>query len=178
MQPSWDPAAVAPDPALEHADALDVPAAAGHEVLCRFPAPRTGPVALAGHRMRFFVAPGSADEVPGLLEWLEWSGVPLDLVPLRGPEAACGSPAWLRPPVDGGGRAGAPLHLPSMTLGTQPGPTADGRFEGTVGLAALVSALATACHRVRLRVARTDQLCAFSYASRICAGTRPRSLTS
>ncbi|MDX2854042.1 hypothetical protein [Actinacidiphila glaucinigra] len=166
---------------LEHADALDVPAEAGHEVLGRFPAPRTGPVALAGHRMRFFVAPGGAEELPGLLDWLEWSGIPLDLVPLCGPEAAYddGAPAWLRPPVpDGGCHAGAPLRLPAMTFRTQPGPAADGRSGGTVGLTALVSALATACHRVRLRVARTDQPCAFSYASRICAGTRPRSLTS
>ncbi|MDX2646203.1 hypothetical protein OG937_20850 [Streptomyces sp. NBC_00510] len=166
---------------LEHADALDVPAEAGHEVLGRFPAPRTGPVALAGYRMRFFVAPGSAEELPGLLDWLEWSGIPLDLVPLCGREAAYddGAQAWLRPPVpDGGRHAGAPFSLPAMTLGTQPNPAADGRSGGTVGLTALVSALATACHRVRLRVARTDQPCAFSYASRICAGTRPRSLTS
>lgn len=166
--------------ALEHADALDVPAEAGHEVLGRFPAPRTGPVALAGHRMRFFVAPGSAEELPGLLDWLEWSGIPLDLIPLCGREAGYddGAPAWLRPPAPGGRHhVGAPLSLPAMTVGTHPGPAADGRA-GTVGLTALVSALATACHRVRLRAARTDQPCAFSYASRICAGTRPRSLTS
>ncbi|MGW3247005.1 hypothetical protein ACWDAS_31115, partial [Streptomyces sp. NPDC001070] len=79
-----------------------------------------------------------------------------------------------------GGRshAGAPLSLPAMTFGTHPDPAADGRAGGTVGLTALVSALATACHRVRLRAGRNDQPCAFSYASRICAGTRPRSLTS
>ncbi|MFJ4850858.1 SCO3374 family protein [Streptomyces sp. NPDC088733] len=167
-------------------DALDVPAAAGYEVLDRFPAPRTGPVALEGPRMRFYVAAGGAAELPGLLDWLEWTGVPLDLVPLQEDEAGeaparpgaaaaprnDGAPVWLRPPARGGhSHTGAP-HLPAMTVAGCP---ADG---GPVGLVALVSALANACHRVRLRTGRTGQPCSFSYASRICAGTRPRSLTS
>lgn len=164
-------------------DALDVPAAAGYEVLDRFPAPRTGPVALEGPRMRFYVAAGGAAELPGLLDWLEWTGVPLDLVPLQGtPEPAApaesavprngDAPVWLRPPGTGGhSHTGAP-HLPALSVA---GCSADG---GPVGLVALVSALANACHRVRLRTGRTGQPCSFSYASRICAGTRPRSLTS
>lgn len=178
-------------------DALDVPAAAGYEVLDRFPAPRTGPVALEGRRMRFYVAAGGAAELPGLLDWLEWTGVPLDLVPLLGPAGSSGpseparpgagarganavprdgdAPVWLRPPTGGGhSHTGAP-HLPAMSVGGCP---ADGDPEGPVGLVALVSALANACHRVRLRTGRTGQPCSFSYASRICAGTRPRSLTS
>ncbi|MGW3248408.1 hypothetical protein ACWDAS_38610, partial [Streptomyces sp. NPDC001070] len=108
--------------ALEHADALDVPAEAGHEVLGRFPAPRTGPVALAGHRMRFFVAPGSAEELPGLLDWLEWSGIPLDLIPLRGRDAAYddGAPAWLRPP---GPASSASTASTSAAAGSSPAPS-------------------------------------------------------
>ncbi|MDX3076564.1 hypothetical protein [Streptomyces sp. MI02-7b] len=157
-------------------DALDVPAAAGYEVLDRFPPGRTGPVALEGPRMRFYVAAGGAAEVPGLLDWLEWTGVPLDLVPLQGLTGRNdGAPVWLRPPGTGGhSHTGAP-HLPALTVGGCP---ADGDPTGPVGLVALVSALANACHRVRLRTGRTGQPCSFSYASRICAGTRPRSLTS
>lgn len=47
-----------------------------------------------------------------------------------------------------------------------------------IGLPTLVAALATACHRIALRARTQDQPWAFSYASRIVAGTRPRSLTS
>ena len=143
-------------------DVLDVPAEAGFQVLDRHAA--TGPVALRGRRMQFLVAPGSADDLPGLLDWLEWGGIPLDLMPLNGKEAACHRYAsvWLRPP-------GPDVQPPALSLGT-----------GTagVGLAALVSALANACHRVRLLEHVPDQPCSFSYASRMVAGTRPRSLTS
>jgi hypothetical protein len=146
-------------------DVLDVPAEAGFAVLDRFPsADSTGPVALRGRRMQFLVAPGGAEELPGLLDWLEWSGVPLDLVPLNGREAACHHYAsvWLRPPGPEG-------CLPALSLAAG---------AAGVGLAALVSALANACHRVRLLRCVPDQPCAFSYASRMVAGTRPRSLTS
>jgi hypothetical protein len=143
-------------------DVLDVPAEAGFQVLDRCTA--TGPVALRGRRMQFLVAPDSAEDLPGLLEWLEWSGIPLDLVPLNGREAACHryASAWLRPP-------GPDVQLPALSLGAG---------AAGVGLAALVSALANACHRLRLREYLPDQPCAFSYASRMVAGTRPRSLTS
>jgi hypothetical protein len=152
-------------------DVLDVPAEAGFAVLDRFPATGpggpVGPVALRGRRMQFLVAPGGAEELPGLLEWLEWSGIPLDLVPLNGKEAACHRYAsvWLRPPEPGG-------WLPAIDLGAFAAGAAG------VGLTALVSALANACHRVRLLRCVPDQPCAFSYASRMVAGTRPRSLTS
>jgi hypothetical protein len=71
--------------------------------------------------MRFLVPPGSAEELPGLLEWLEWGGIELDLAALAAyaPREAA---VWLRPP---------------------------GR-ECEVDLVGLVSAAATECHRARL----------------------------
>ena len=61
-------------------DVLDVPAAAGVHAL-RHLAP-CSPVALEGPRMRLLVAPGSARELPGLLDWLEWGSLDLDLTAL------------------------------------------------------------------------------------------------
>ncbi|WP_010048834.1 SCO3374 family protein, partial [Streptomyces chartreusis] len=58
-------------------DVLDVPAEAGHAALRRL-APGS-PVAVRGDRMRLLVAAGTAEELPGLLEWLEWGTLPLDL---------------------------------------------------------------------------------------------------
>ncbi|MFD8518824.1 SCO3374 family protein [Streptomyces capillispiralis] len=81
-------------------DVLDVPVAAGWAALARLGAGSgwgadpgadaradagarcSGwgfPVAVRGGRMRFLVAAGSAEEVPGLLEWLEWGALELDL---------------------------------------------------------------------------------------------------
>lgn len=168
-------------------DAVDVPAQAGLAMLNRFPRPgQLGPVALDGHRIRLLVAAGSAEELPGLLEWLEWGGIPLDLTALgsgaamRAPahpewgrrEAAYdrSAPVWLRPP-----RPGCEVET------TVPALRVAGEADGTgvpIGLTALVAALATACHRITLRTRSQDQPWAFSYASRMVAGTRPRSLTS
>ncbi|MFD4785598.1 SCO3374 family protein [Streptomyces sp. NPDC058459] len=58
-------------------DVLDVPAEAGAAAL-RHLAPDS-PVALMGGRMRLLVAAGSADELPQLLDWLEWGALALDL---------------------------------------------------------------------------------------------------
>ncbi|WP_308114529.1 SCO3374 family protein [Streptomyces sp. ISL-12] len=58
-------------------DVLDVPAEAGHASLRRLGA--HAPVALRGDRMMLLVAAGSAEELPGLLRWLEWGSLPLDL---------------------------------------------------------------------------------------------------
>ncbi|WP_425576410.1 hypothetical protein [Streptomyces glaucosporus] len=84
---------------------------------------RTGAVALdpAARRTRFLLPPGGAEEVPGLLEWLEWRGIELDLTVLAAydPREAA---VWLRPPERG-------------------------READLVGL---VSAAATECHRARL----------------------------
>jgi hypothetical protein len=168
-------------------DALDVPAEAGFAVLGRFPRPgQLGPVALDGHRVRLLVAPGAAEELPGLLEWLEWGGIALDLLALgagrsmRAPahpewsrrEAAYdrSAPVWLRPPRPG-------FDVESTVPALHVAAGTDGAA-GPVGLAALVATLATACHRIALRTRCPDQPWAFSYASRMLAGTRPRSFTS
>jgi hypothetical protein len=58
-------------------DVLEVPAEAGFAAL-RHLGPAS-PVALHGERMRLLVAAGSADELPGLLDWLEWGALSLDL---------------------------------------------------------------------------------------------------
>ncbi|MCF3185226.1 hypothetical protein IPZ70_35620, partial [Streptomyces polychromogenes] len=95
-------------------DVLEVPADAGAGLLRR-PGLATGPVALEGRTMRFLAAPGAAEELDGLLDWLEWGGVELELTALgagggitapvppgRGPG---GDPrraaVWLRPPEPG-----------------------------------------------------------------------------
>lgn len=59
-------------------DVLDVPAAAGYAALRRL-APGRAPVAVRGQRMWLLVAAGSAEELPGVLRWLEWGGLPLDI---------------------------------------------------------------------------------------------------
>lgn len=61
-------------------DVLELPSDAGAALLRR--PVDTGPVALMGRRMRFLVAAGSAEELDGLLDWLEWGGVALDLTAL------------------------------------------------------------------------------------------------
>ncbi|MEU4212080.1 SCO3374 family protein [Streptomyces sp. NPDC026206] len=192
-------------------DALGMPAEAGFAVLERVPA--TGPVALDGRarKMWFLTAVGSADELPGLLGWLEWGGIALELTALgpggrivapepvdrwSGPQGPYGrreavkavEAVWVRPPEPG--RPVEPT-LPATGLGGGDAPD----------LVRLVGAAATECHRARLlravgearrdqppgdrperpgdqaRDPAGDQALAFSYASRISAGTRPRSLT-
>ncbi|EST30372.1 hypothetical protein M878_18640 [Streptomyces roseochromogenus subsp. oscitans DS 12.976] len=144
-------------------DVLDVPAEAGAEAL-RHLAPGS-PVALRGDRMELLVAAGSAEELPGLLDWLEWSAVALDLralgagdalaapvppagviVPAR-PGAAQlragsvqGAAVWLRPPGPGGE---VEAFLPAMP--------AVGREGSAPDLVRLVDTVAAQCHRVRLR---------------------------
>ena len=58
-------------------DVLDVPAEAGRAALRHLVA--GSPVALRGDRMLLLVAAGSAEELPGLLDWLEWGTLALDL---------------------------------------------------------------------------------------------------
>ncbi|WP_103508136.1 SCO3374 family protein [Streptomyces sp. SM13] len=139
-------------------DVLELPAEAGHAVLRR--GVRTGPVLLSGARMGLLVAAGGADELPGLLDWLEWGPVPLDLTavgaggrvaapPLPGsPGGSPGAALWLRPPE--------PRHAPEpglpalMGFGSSGGDAPD--------LVRLVDAAATECHRVRLSHARSGAL--------------------
>ncbi|MFE2325079.1 SCO3374 family protein, partial [Streptomyces sp. NPDC059385] len=94
-------------------DVLELPSDAGAALLRR-PVP-TGPVALAGCRMHFLVAAGGAEELDGLLDWLEWGGVALDLVALGAGgrisapappgtslgKSPRGAAVWLRPPEQG-----------------------------------------------------------------------------
>ncbi|WP_199825145.1 SCO3374 family protein [Streptomyces maremycinicus] len=155
----------------ERFDVLDVPAEAGLAALRRL-APGS-PVAVRGDRMLLLVAAGGAEEVPGILRWLEWGTLPLDLTatgagglieaPLpppgtdqgrgRGPDhpgPVQGAAVWLRPPVAG---REAEASLPTMS--------ALGGVGGAPDLVRLVDTLATHCHRVRLRRASAQPL-AFS----------------
>ncbi|MEU6927570.1 SCO3374 family protein [Streptomyces sp. NPDC046385] len=134
-------------------DVLDLPAVAGRGVLRRVGA-GTGPVALMGRRMRLLVAAGTAEELPGLLEWLEWGGISLDLAALGtdGRMAAPvppgwsrsgtpGAPVWLRAPEPGREvESSLPALRPSAVRGGAAAPC----------LARLVAAAAAECHRVRL----------------------------
>ncbi|MFJ5775141.1 SCO3374 family protein [Streptomyces sp. NPDC093094] len=224
-------ATVPGDPVLLSAgvrfDVLDVPVQAGLAALRHL---RPGsPVAVCGERMWLLVAAGGAEELPGLLDWLEWGPLVPDLVPIgRGghitapppvghgtaagavsrtsaaapgtpagpdtgerPRAGAGSPAtagrgpggsrrtrpsartgslqgaaWLRPPVPG---CEVEASLPTLSALGGVGDAPD--------LARVVETVAAQCHRIRLGRVRAQPL-AFSYASRMDAGTRPRSLTS
>lgn len=103
----------------------------------------TGPVALHEERMLLLVATGSADELPGLLDWLEWGTIALDLTAVgaggrvtapapprwprataRGPPCGCGPPTpdarWSRrcprSPRSGGAAAtGAVIRTPPIS---------------------------------------------------------------
>lgn len=156
-------------------DVLDVPAEAGRAALERLE--RSGgsgrglPVALRDGRMRLLVAAGSAEELPGLLEWLDWGALELDLVALgtgglmdaprppggdAGPTTrplpvgrggSQGAAVWLRPPGPG---HEAEASLPTLSaLGTRSGARGDG--DGPLDLVRLVDTVATQIHRVRLR---------------------------
>ncbi|WP_031081049.1 SCO3374 family protein [Streptomyces sp. NRRL WC-3549] len=137
-------------------DVLDLPAAAGRAVLRRVA--RTGPVALAGQRMWLLVSAGSADELPGLLDWLEWGGITLDLtaigtggsitapVPPGRTTAPPGAALWLRHPEP---RRAVEVPLPALAgFGD--------RGDDAPDLVRLVDAAATECHRARLAQARRN----------------------
>jgi hypothetical protein len=158
-------------------DVLDVPAGAGHAALERLgragPAARGPgfPVAVRGGRMWLFVAAGGADELPGLLEWLEWGSLPLDLTAV-GAGGLVDAP--LGPVTPGPGSAGPPPRPPGLPgrdgrtgprgaavwvrppepgggdEGSLPALSASGGQGAGPDLARLVRTLATQCHRVRL----------------------------
>ncbi|MBV2354610.1 hypothetical protein KUM39_09585 [Streptomyces sp. J2-1] len=160
-------------------DVLDVPAGAGTAALRHL---RPGsPVALVAGRMCVLVAPGGAEELPGLLEWLEWAPLEPDVralgaggrmtapaVPVDGAWGAGalpgagrpqGAAVWLRPP---GRERGGESSLPGL-------PTVGVRGGGAPDLVRLVDTVALWCHRVRLGRAgggppacRGDQPLAFS----------------
>jgi hypothetical protein len=141
-------------------DVLDVPAEAGAGAL-RHLAPDS-PVALLGDRMALLVAAGSAEELPGLLDWLEWSAVTLDLrvlgaggtmaaplAPAARPGSVPGAAVWLRPPGRGREVEASLPALPAM-----------GGEKSAPDLVRLVDTVAAWCHRARLR--------------RVCAGPPAR----
>ncbi|MCB5180014.1 SCO3374 family protein [Streptomyces antimicrobicus] len=167
-------------------DVLEVPADAGVRLLHR--AVATGPVARMGRRMRFLVAAGSAEELDGLLDWLEWGGVALDLTALgaggritapappgrgghggpggrsgaAGAVRPGGTAVWLRPPGPG-----CEASLPGLSSrGPGAGPAA------ASGLVRLVGAAATECHRARL--GRTAAHSAARTAPRAVSGRAQR----
>lgn len=147
-------------------DVLDVPAGAGRAAL-RHLAPAS-PVALRADRMWLLVAEGSAEELPGLLDWLEWGPLRPDIRalgaggciaapwPVRelgtgasrnshetrkpGPRGAA---VWLRPPEPG---CGVERVLPTLSaLG------GDGDAAAGPSLVRVVDTVATQYHRIRLR---------------------------
>jgi len=159
-------------------DVLDVPAEAGRAAL-RHLAPGS-PVAALGGRMRLLVAAGSAPEVPGVLDWLEWGALPLDLAVLGAGshmQAPLPPGQGLMPPVrDSASRAvpwkpGEMRPLPPRHPGSaqgaavwvrppEPGgeveaslPTlsAHGGGKGAPDLVRVLNTAATHCHRLRLR---------------------------
>jgi hypothetical protein len=156
-------------------DVLDVPKEAGIAALRHL---RPGsPVAVCGGRMWLLVAAGSAEELPGLLDWLEWGALAPDVVPIgpggliqapppTGPDALAAGPlgagprpvragalqgaAWLRPPVPG---CETEASLPTLS--------ALGGVQHAPDLVRVVDTVATQCHRIRLRRAGAQPL-AFS----------------
>ncbi|MER7841480.1 SCO3374 family protein [Streptomyces sp. NPDC096040] len=158
-------------------DVLDVPAGAGAKAL-RHLGPGS-PVALQGDRMRLLVAAGSAEELPGLLDWLEWGSLALDLralgahgrmdAPVRPepvsigtrplPEAAEGAvePSGPLGAVQGAAvwlrppESGGEVEASLPTLSTLSTRSAMGGVGGAPDLVRLVDTVATECHRVRLR---------------------------
>ncbi|MFJ9248985.1 SCO3374 family protein [Streptomyces sp. NPDC101776] len=155
-------------------DVLDVPVEAGVAALWRLGP--DSPVAVRGDRMRLLVAAGSAEELPGLLDWLEWGALAptLDLValgadghmeapslpgarPTGAPQPGAGS-AEGQPLPAGGSRPlqGAAVWLRPPEPGCEveaslPAMPAVGGVGNTPDLVRLVDTVATQCHRVRLR---------------------------
>ncbi|MEY9859035.1 hypothetical protein ABH935_004662 [Catenulispora sp. GAS73] len=95
-------------------DVVSVPEAAGREALSRLlgygqPAVAPGPVALsAGGRVLFYVAAGGAQDLPELLEWLDWGGVRLDLTAVPAEELTDPPVRWLHPATVPMQRPGGP----------------------------------------------------------------------
>lgn len=154
-----------------HFDVLDVPGRAGTRALRRAEqlGMPLGPVAAtAGGRMQFFVAPGVAESLPELLDWLDWAGLDLDLrafgagdsVPAPSPWPATWLAPWPR-----AWEASRWLRAPAASrlrcaAGSAPEPlmAVDVRFPDVTRL---LSGLAHACQQVRLlprRCARTTSL--------------------
>ena len=85
-------------------DVLRVPEPAGRWALRRLigygqPALRPGPVALEGSAAcLFFVAPGAQEDLPELLDWLDWGGIDLGLRAYGTGESIPEPRVWLHDP--------------------------------------------------------------------------------
>ena len=164
-------------------DILDVPAEAGRVALRHLTG--TSPVAMRGDRMEILVAAGSTEELPGLLDWLEWGALALDLRAIgtggvmrapRPPEPAVsglgevpsGRPAGpgedeslaLPARPEGGALQGAAVWLRPPEPGCEveaslPTLSALGGDGDAPDLVRVVNTVATHCHRLRLRLRRT-----------------------
>ncbi|GAA4340579.1 SCO3374 family protein [Streptomyces venetus] len=102
-------------------DVLDVPAEAGHAALRHLGA--GSPVALREGRMWLLVAPGSAEELPGLLEWLEWGSLPLGLT-------AIGAGGLVEAPLCGGAGEALCGGAEALPAGVEGLPGGAGRLPG------------------------------------------------
>ncbi len=142
-------------------DVWELPADAGAAVLRR--TELQAPVALMGDRMRLLVAAGSAEELPGLLDWLEWGGVALGLTalgaggrmtapPPPGWPGSRGAAVWLRPPVPGREVEQTLPALAPIGLGARSGRG------GGPDLVRLLDTVATECHRARLLRSKTRRV--------------------
>jgi hypothetical protein len=100
----------------ERHDALRVPEPAGRWALRRLlghgqralmpgpvgleePDPRAGDGAQAGSACLFFVAPGAKEDLPELLEWLDWGGIDLGLSAYGAGERVRAPRVWLHDPL-------------------------------------------------------------------------------
>lgn len=140
---------------------ISVPEAAGREALARLlgygsPAVAPGPVALsAGGRVLFYVADGGAEDLPELLEWLDWGGVALDLRAHRGNtggDLADPPVRWLHPAM-------VPMQAPGSGTGAADGAGRAalrpvGGLPEVPELVALLATIAAACHTVAVQAAR------------------------
>jgi hypothetical protein len=167
-------------------DVVSVPEAAGREALARLlgygqPAVAPGPVALsAAGRVLFYVADGGAQDLPELLEWLDWGGVRLDLTAVPAEELTDPPVRWLHPatvPIQTVPIQTVPVQtVPMQRLGTANGhPAPPGDPNGAVTavpgllrreayptpglpeppeLIALLATVAAACHRLAVAAAR------------------------
>ncbi|PSM37320.1 hypothetical protein C6Y14_42775 [Streptomyces dioscori] len=117
-------------------DVLEAPAEAGYAAL-RHLGPGS-PVAVRADRMRMFVAAGSAEELPGLLDWLEWGSLALDIrVTGSGGRVEAPLPPGLGRGTHGGpGEIGAGASAGSAARGAaDDGGAAQGRAAGSQGAA-------------------------------------------
>jgi hypothetical protein len=152
-------------------DVLEAPAEAGFGAL-RHLGPAS-PVALCGERMRLLVAAGSAEELPGLLDWLEWGALIVDLTatgagghveappppgksPAADPSDPSGTPDSRPLPLGRSESRGAAVWLRPPEPGCEvelllPTLSAVRGGGGAPDLVRLVDTMATQCHRVRLR---------------------------